>query len=130
MTSDQLQLVEAYAPGHRQHEVLNESYPVLVPDEKNRTQGLLIDGLTELAMQRIQFFEGDEYILSTIDIETADNANLRANYYKDAGVYSILETVWNFQQWQVEHKPTFVEKCEKYMQLFGKMNATEADQFW
>jgi len=130
MEDHQLSHTEGHATGYRQQEVIGESYPVLMPDATKQTRGLLINGLNEIAMQRIHFFEGDEYALAEIGISTTDNANISANYYRDTGVYEILETGWDFQQWQRTHKVSFLKRCENYMQLFGTMSATEADRYW
>jgi len=130
MEDSQLSHTEGHAIGYRQQEVTGESYPVLMPDDAKQTEGILIDGLSDTAMQRIHFFEGDEYALAELKVSTTDNANILANYYRDTGVYEILESGWNFRQWQRTHKTSFLQRCENYMQLFGTMSATEADRYW
>lgn len=130
MSESALELVPATVQGYRQGEVVEESYPVLVACKSAQTEGLLINGLSSLALQRILFFEGDEYQLQPIDTVTASGQPVAAHYFCDAGVYTVRDTSWDFALWQQIHKASFIEASRQYMALFGTMTAAQADAHW
>jgi len=130
MASNRLTIQKATLAGFRQCEVIEECYPVLVENPGSITRGLIIDGLTEQAMTRIHFFEGDEYRLQSIEVSTTFDEKIDARFFSHTGAYSVKDTSWNFQQWLDEQKDEFVVRTQNYMKLFGTMNATEADQYW
>ena len=136
MLIDTLHMQASTASGFRQCEVSEESYPVLVADHNTQCHGLLINGLTCEALERILFFEGDEYTLESIQVqrETAPDTRspylVNAWYFRDTGAYTINPGSWDFGNWQSHHKVSFMQGTKKYMQLFGQMSATEADAYW
>ena len=127
-----LELQAATVSGYQQAEVAEESYPVLVESAGSGCNGLLIYGLTRIALDRILFFEGEEYLLSPISAHPKETGNQAVNafYFRDAGVYSVLENAWSFETWQAEHKESFLVASREYMALFGSMTAAEADAYW
>jgi len=158
MDSDVLQLVtdmsiadlsieKAAAMGYRQCEVSEESYPVLVVDDTSVCHGLLIGGLTPLALQRVLFFEGEEYALKPIRllggnrvsenlcgeptaVDTVSDRSVNAYYFSDTGEYTVRAESWDYDNWQQHHKSSFVVASASYMRLFGQMTAAEADAHW
>ena len=129
--------------GYAQREVAEESYPVLIEVAGASCEGLLINGLTDTAMQRIHFYEGEEYQLSDIDVElmtAASQTNVdsplngaairQACYYREAGAYTTLAQSWSFSRWVAEEKTAFLPRVADYMSLFGTMTMAEADAFW
>lgn len=136
MPIDAPQMQASTASGFRQCEVSEESYPVLVADQSAQCHGLLISGLTCEALQRILFFEGDEYTLESIQVhresapDNRSHQSVNAWYFHDTGAYTIRPESWDFGHWQSHHKASFLEGTKKYMQLFGQMSATEADAYW
>lgn len=141
MDSDVLQIVSgqplasmkmqaATAPGYVQREVAGESFPVLHADSPGCATGVLIHGLTETAIQRILFFEGEEYQLRALDIVTADGIRINARYFADAAVYQLLPTSWSFEHWLAHEKNAFIARCRRYMDLFGTLSIAEADTYW
>lgn len=125
-----LQVSSATVHGYRQCEVAEESYPVLVGCESSRADGLLLHGLTVDALKRILFFEGEEYSLQPINAVTDANCIQQAHYFRDTGVYTVRETMWDFEQWRRIHKPSFLKVSSEYMNLYGTMSAAEADEYW
>ena len=127
-----LKLQAATVSGYRQAAVAEESYPVLVESAGSGCNGLLIYGLTPVALERILFFEGEEYSLSPISVLPEDSVNgpVDAFYFRDAGVYSVQANAWSFETWQAEHKESFLVASREYMALFGSMTAAEADAHW
>ncbi len=132
MDVNSLELQAVTVSGYRQSEVAEESYPVLVAQEDSRCSGMLIRGLTSVALERILFFEGEEYLLSPISVNplgTSDSP-VDAYYFRDAGVYTVRPNAWSFEAWQSQHKQSFLVASRAYMDLFGSMTAAEADEHW
>lgn len=130
MKLGELRLSAATANGYSQQEVRQESYPVLVKKLNAHTEGVMIEGLTQLAMQRILFFEGDEYVLKNIEILCAGRTRVETNYFSHTGAYEVLEQQWDFKGWQHNEKDALLLHIRNYMNLFGTMTATEADRYW
>ena len=128
--ADNLLLTPATVYGQQQREVVEACYPVLVPDETASCSGLLISQLTALALQRIMFFEGEEYFLAPLAVSAHGGSVVNAWYFCDAGVYSVRPTAWDFAAWQNTHKTSFMQASTAYMALFGTMTAAEADVHW
>ncbi len=126
----ELQLRSAIVQDYRQCEVVEESYPVLVPSEASTTTGVLISGLDVKALERILFFEGEEYQLQHLDTVTDAGEQVSAYYFCDKGAYTVQSRKWDFDQWVLVHKASFIDASRQYMALFGKMSAAEADDHW
>ncbi len=129
MSLSDLEIAPATVRGYRQCEVVEESYPVLVGCEASCTTGLLVQRLTINALQRILFFEGEEYSLQPIDAVTGHEVK-HAFYFRDTGTYTVRDSMWDFDQWSRLHKTSFIEASRDYMALFGKMSVAEADAYW
>lgn len=124
-----LTIEPAQLAGYRCVQYPTETFPILQPEPDKVVQGLLIDGLSELAYQRILFFEGDEYELQTCRVQSAVGER-EAAYCADVTQPGALYDEWTLARWQREHKAAFCIQVDKYMALFGTMSATEADQYW
>lgn len=61
--------VPARLDGWSARRVREEDYPVLVPTAGSGTVGRVIAGLSWTEIDRVQFFEGDEYDLSPVTVE-------------------------------------------------------------
>ncbi len=138
MAISELQLQPAVVNGFQRRQVKGESFPVLMPSEQGKVSGVLIRGLTSLALQRIQFFEGEEYQLQSISAEGMPDSHSRilkegicsANYFADAQVYEIEDTDWSVQTWREHDKPNFMPQLMHYMTFFGALDASEANVHW
>ncbi len=132
MDASSLVLQPGTLHGYQQSEVVEECYPVLVANESSSCNGLLIQNLTPLALERILFFEGEEYFLAPVTVvpQAGQATSVKAYYFRDAGVYTVRAEPWNFEAWQTEHKASFMVASEQYMALFGTMTAAEADAHW
>ncbi len=120
----------ATVPDHVRRWVLDDHYPVLVPRPGSRTAGLVIRGLQEEAMRRIEFFEGNEFSLRTLRIENALGHLEEVSYFADNQRHDISDEEWSLEQWQTTTKPDTMLRVERYMGCYGKMTTTEADAYW
>jgi gamma-glutamylcyclotransferase (GGCT)/AIG2-like uncharacterized protein YtfP len=131
MASSDLQTVAGTVNGYKQCEVEEESYPVLVPCEGAVTDGVLVSGLTVQAIERVLFFEGEEYRLQSVEVLAGEGQSVvPAYYFCDTGAYTVRPDAWDFAHWRDFHKPAFIESSRAYMSLFGTMTAAEADVHW
>lgn len=138
MDLSELELQPAVANGFKRRQVKGECFPVLVPSALGKVSGLLIGGLTPLALQRAQFFEGDEYQLQGIVVEGMPDSHssllipgdINAQYFADHQIYDIEDHDWSVHTWREQEKQDFMSRLTHYMTYFGSLSAAEADQYW
>ena len=138
MDLSELELQPAVANGFKRRQVKGECFPVLVPSAQAKVSGLLIGGLTPLALQRTQFFEGDEYYLEGIVVAGMPDSHsslltpgdINAQYFADHQVYDIENRDWSVHTWREQEKRDFMPRLTHYMTFFGSLSAAEADQYW
>lgn len=127
---DTLELTPACVQDHVRRWVTDDHYPVLVPQLGSATTGLVIGGLTQEALNRIVFFEGEEFELSPLAVQRADGTMLSVQYFADTNRKVISDSEWTLEQWQRSTKPDTMVRVARYMQCYGKMSAEEADAYW
>ena len=125
-----LHLKPAYVRDRALHQVEGEDFPVMVTSKGGRVDGVLIEGLTDKAFDRVVFFEGEEYVLDIVDVSIDDGSQVRAHYFKEASVYTIRATGWEYQQWNSHEKAEFLDRTARYMKWYGMVSVSEADQYW
>ena len=114
---------------HVQREVIGESFPVLLAQPGGRASGTLIFGLSGTAMQRILFFEGEEYALGALEVEF-DGQVVAACHFRDANTYRTGSTIWDLASWQTQARAEFLPRARRYMALYGTMSKRDADAHW
>lgn len=127
---DSLILEPASVSNHARRWVLDDLYPVLVPEQGTDTLGLIIRGLSEEAMARIVFFEGEEFMLQPIVVRTQNGVSEQVQYFDDNQRKLISESEWVLSDWQRTTKAETMKRVERYMQCYGRMTAAEADRYW
>ena len=127
---DSLTLQQATVPDHRRRWVLDDHYPVLVPAHGETTRGLVIRGLTEEALNRIIFFEGEEFSLSPIDVQLDNGSWEAVSYFADNHRKEISDSDWSLEEWQRTTKADTMPRVARYMKCYGKMSRAEADAYW
>jgi len=137
MSLSDLQLNPAVATGFMRRLVLGESFPVLVPTADEKVSGLLIEGLSQEALDRCSFFEGDEYRLQDLQVERLPDSHshlisgvVDAVYFADTDIYELDAKDWSIERWRIDDKPDFIPRLNHYMSFFGKLSTTEADKHW
>lgn len=116
--------------GYRKVCLPHETYPILVPEVDSVAEGVLLDGLTRQELDRIVFFEGEEFELSPCRTRLADGTGVEALFF-DEGLMPLPESRdWSFAEWIEHHKNTMLRQSSCYMSYFGTMSAAEADYYW
>lgn len=116
--------------GFARHWVEADDYPVLVAREGEQTTGLIIRGLSSLAMQRIEFFEGEEFTLQELWVRNAARQEERVHYFADNQRKPASDRSWSLAEWQLGTKKSMMPRVERYMACFGRMSTAEADACW
>ena len=120
----------ARVDGRARRWVVDDHYPVLVEVPGEHVNGLLVRGLDDRAIERIRFFEGEEFALAPIVVRDARGAPVDAEYFADTGRKAIADTPWSLEGWQADTKPDTLPRVRRYMACFGTMSVAEADAHW
>ena len=120
----------AWMPGAAAVRVPGESYPWLVPAEGARVPGELLHGLDERCLDRILFFEGDEYAFVECLVERAGGGRAAAVHFGGAGIPEGPAVEWSLEQWQAREKPRFLSMTREYMELWQRATRAQAEAFW
>lgn len=127
---DTLVLEAAVVPNRSRRWVLDDHYPVLVEEQGRSTDGLIIRGLEEEALQRIVFFEGEEFNLEPMQVLKNNGEWEEVNYFADTNLKQISSSEWSLSEWQRTTKADTLNRVVRYMQCYGKMSLAEADAYW
>lgn len=119
----------AQLAGYRCVQLIDETFPILQTQVGGLVDGLLLTGLSDLAWQRIGFFEGEEYEMQWCTVST-DTGRFEARYCADVTCPEQVLGSWTLADWQQRHKADFCVQTARYMTLFGQMSAAEADAHW
>ena len=123
-------LVLGRMPGVAAALVPGESYPYLVSLEGARAAGELIYGLDERCLDRILFFEGDEYAFVECEVERAGGDRVAAMHFGGVAIPESPVVTWSFEQWQMSQKARFVSMTRRYMALWGRATRAQAEVAW
>ena len=120
----------AWMPGVAAAQVPGESYPYLVSVEGARAPGELIHGLDERCLDRILFFEGDEYAFVECVAERAGGERVAAMYFGGVTIPEAPVVTWSLEQWQAREKLRFLSMTREYMALWGRATRAQAEALW
>ena len=120
----------AWMPGVAAGVVPGESYPYLVSVETGRACGELIHGLDEQCLDRIVFFEGDEYAFVECEVERAGGERVAAMHFGGVAIPATPVTAWSLQRWQAREKPAFLSMAREYMALWPRATRAQAEAAW
>ncbi|MGI9317054.1 MAG: gamma-glutamylcyclotransferase family protein [bacterium] len=116
--------------GYRKVRLPHETYPILVPDADSSAEGILIDGLNKHELNRIVFFEGDEYELSPCSIHLPDGSGVDALFFDEGVMPPPRSEEWDLALWLQHHKGFMLRQSSHYMSYYGLLSASEADSHW
>lgn len=129
-TSLALRTEPAWMPGVTAAVVPGESYPYLVSVEGERACGELVHGLDERCLDRIVFFEGDEYAFVECEVERAGGERVAAMHFGGVAIPQAPVTAWSLQRWQAREKPAFLSMTREYMALWPRATRAQAEAAW
>ena len=120
----------AWMPGAAVALVPGESYPYLVSAQGARAPGELIHGLEETCLDRILFFEGDEYALAECVVERAGGERVAAMHFGGAAIPEAPVVPWSLERWRAREKSRFLSMTREYMALWRRATRTQAEARW
>ena len=110
--------------------VPGESYPYLVSVEGARAPGEVLYGLDEDCLDRIHFFENDEYALVECEVEGTDGDRIAAMHFGGVAIPEAPIVPWSLAQWQATEKTRFLAMTREYMAMWRHATPDEAEALW
>lgn len=114
----------------RLHRMENETFPMLVEAPGEIVSGVIVDGLTEADLARIEFFESVEYEHRSIDVELLSGQWIAARAFAATARAAPATEPWTVEAWRLRHKAKDLREARIWMSLYGIMGIEEADRFW
>lgn len=95
---------------HVRYRLRGKSYPGLVRSAGNVTKGLLYTGLDDIALERVDAFEGEIYKRTTVSVRLSDRSILTAEAYVLRPGFGELLTdePWDFEDFKTRHMDRFM----------------------
>ncbi|MCA8966450.1 MAG: gamma-glutamylcyclotransferase [Planctomycetes bacterium] len=110
--------------------LLHDTYPMLVPAPGQCVHGAVFDLRSERELERIRFFEADEYQFETCRVQLPDGAWHEALFCAEAAMPGGALGEWHLAEWQRRHKARYLRQARRYMSAFGLMSPAQADSLW
>ena len=110
--------------------VPGESYPYLVFVEGARAPGELLHGLDEKCLDRILFFEGDEYAFVECAVERAGGERAAAMHFGGVAIPEAPVVTWSLERWQAQEKSRFLSMTRQYMAVWRRATRAQAEALW
>ena len=110
--------------------VPGESYPYLVSVEGARAPGEVLYGLDEACLDRIHFFENDEYAIAECEVEGTDGDRIVAMHFGGVAIPQAPIVPWSLAQWQATEKTQFLTMTREYMAMWRHATPDEAEALW
>ena len=120
----------AWMPGVAAALVPGESYPYLVAADGARAPGELIFGLDEKCLDRILFFEGDEYAFVECVVERLDGERAAAMHFGGVAIPEAPVVTWSLDTWQAQEKSRFLSMTREYMAVWRRATPAQAEALW
>lgn len=117
--------------GYRRVRVPDEAYPAAVPDPQGVVPGVVIERVSPVERDRVQFFEGIEFALEERGVHLDDTTVVPALVCLSTPRLGAATTdPWLLEDWRRLHKPAFLKASRIYMAEFERMDAEEAHAVW
>ena len=110
--------------------VPGESYPYLVSVDGARAPGEVLHGLDEAGLDRIHFFENDEYAFVECEVERTDGERIDAMHFGGVAIPQAPHVPWSLEQWQATEKTRFLSMTREYMAMWRHATRDEAEALW
>ncbi len=108
-----------------------ETFPVLSACEGYSVEGEVLLSPSPEALERMAFYEGDEYGMASLEVQLNSGQQLLAHYNQANDESLPLTDIWCFRRWQQTERDTLVQMCKRYMErCWGKMTIEQADLVW
>jgi hypothetical protein len=124
-----LSTADAVLHGFERRGAAGESFPIIVPHPGGRVDGVLVEGLTEADLDRIQFFEGSDYALHPFTVECAAD-RIEVDVFLPTARLEAEAAAWDFSTWVKTERAICVALAEELMSHYGGRSIAEIDVLW
>lgn len=114
---------------HRLVRMQRETFPMLVPAPSQVVPGIIVDGLNDTDLARINFFESVEYEPRPLTVELA-GAPLEALAFGTTARAVPGQEAWTFEDWRIRFKAHDLREARLWMSFYGVVDVDEADRLW
>lgn len=116
----------AHLRDHSVHAVAGEPFPMIQPDPGTAAEGVLLEGLSEQDLARLDFYEGAYgFNLGTVSV-IAGAATAEAHaYYPEAGLWQ-ADGPWDLSAWVEEWGAVTAKAAVEFMALHGSHSPQDA----
>jgi len=128
--ADTVEMQSGSLPGFYKARLPHESYPMLVAAAEEEAQGQLIYGLSPESLDRIIFFEGEEYELTPCKVRCNSGELVSALFFDEGNMPPPVTETWDFDHWRDHYKNYMLRQSAKYRAYYGEMTAADADTYW
>jgi hypothetical protein len=115
--------------GFERRRAKGESFPVIVPHPGGAIDGCLAHGLGWGDLDRVQFFEGEDYVLRSFPVAAA-GVRFGAHLFIATDKLRPDEVPWDFARWRIEEKPFALAVAAELMSAYGNLTAAEVEPHW
>lgn len=127
---DAVTVREAVLPDHAVRAVQGEDYPVILREAGAEATGIVLDGLPEEAVARLNFFEDEfDYELAEAEART-DAGPMPVEVFYVRGAHLKTDGAWDFGAWQATQQRAFAEAAVELMDLYGQVPPEQVDKIW
>jgi len=110
------------------YRVLGEAFPLLVPENGGRVDGVLADGITEPEAARILWYESDDYEIREIQVHLGEGRMVDA-FGCLAGPKARHDgTAWDFARWRRDDRAFALLLARDWMACFGSAGVDLAER--
>lgn len=110
----------AVAQGFRRVFVAGRHYPMLLRHCSGWVDGTLVSGVDPQRLHRLQVYEGWEYTLHPIQVQTSAGRKVMAHVFMCPPHIEAHAREWRLDEWQRRHKRTFLPKARMHMERLLK----------
>lgn len=106
------------------------SFPTLIEHRTGRVDGVIVKGLTAADVDRIAYFEDEDYTVTVADIATAEG-DISAQVYVATTRLKSSGKPWSFDHWRIHDKPLLLAVTRRVMaEHYGITPMSEIDVVW
>ena len=126
---EQEAIVPASLPDRAACALQDEAYPYLADLPGHNAEGIVVDGLSEHDMRRLEYYEEAEYGLSPVTVRCAGGLR-QVMYFRSTEKILPTADLWDFHRWRREEKPVAIEAAHELMAHFGIVPIEDSDAIW
>lgn len=105
-------------------------YPMVKADPRSEAPGLRVAGLTATEVERISYYETDEYDLFGVTLKIAPNQFESAKTFIATAQLEASDEPWSLVEWEKEVKELALIEAALAMDQFGVLTRETVNDHW